>query len=72
MAVNERKIENEVEDHLFPVQKKVTLPKLVVYNRVPKCGSTTMDMIISKLQKQTDFNVINDVAPGMKVSKLSC
>merc|ERR1711935_941077 len=45
---------------------KVTLPKLVIYNRVPKCGSTTMDSIISKLKEQNKFNVVNDIAPGLK------
>ena len=51
-------------------QAKVSLSNLVIYNRVPKCGSTTMDKIIDKLEKMNKFNAVNDIAPGLKVSLL--
>jgi dermatan/chondrotin sulfate uronyl 2-O-sulfotransferase UST len=40
-------------------------PKLVIYNRVPKCGSTTTLDIIRFLKKKLHFNVYNDIAPHM-------
>ena len=42
-------------------------PKLVIYNRVPKCGSTTTLDIIRYLKRKLKFNVFNDIAPKMKV-----
>ena len=42
-------------------------PKLVIYNRVPKCGSTTTLDIIRFLKKKLHFNVYNDIAPHMTV-----
>ena len=42
-------------------------PKLVIYNRVPKCGSTTTLNIISFLKKKLHFDVYNDIAPHMTV-----
>lgn len=41
-------------------------PKLVIYNRVPKCGSTTTLDIIRYLKRKLKFNVFNDIAPKMK------
>jgi hypothetical protein len=38
----------------------------VVYNRVPKCGSTTTLDIIRFLRKKLHYNVFNDIAPKMK------
>merc|ERR1711953_347681 len=40
--------------------------ELVVYNRVPKCGSTTTLDIIRYLKRKLKFNVFNDIAPKMK------
>ena len=42
-------------------------PKVVIYNRVPKCGSTTTLDIIRYLKRKLKFNVFNDIAPKMKV-----
>jgi dermatan/chondrotin sulfate uronyl 2-O-sulfotransferase UST len=39
--------------------------QLVVYNRVPKCGSTTTLQIIDSLKRMKHFSVFNDIAPGM-------
>ena len=36
-----------------------------MYNRVPKCGSTTTLQIIDSLKRRLHFNVLNDIAPGM-------
>ncbi|CAG5079692.1 Oidioi.mRNA.OKI2018_I69.PAR.g9324.t1.cds [Oikopleura dioica] len=41
-------------------------PQIVVYNRVPKCGSTTTLDIIRFLRKKLHYNVFNDIAPKMK------
>ena len=41
-------------------------PPLVVYNRVPKCGSTTTLDIIRFLKRKLKFHVYNDIAPKMK------
>jgi len=41
-------------------------PKVVIYNRVPKCGSTTTLDIIRYLKRKLKFNVFNDIAPKMK------
>ena len=41
-------------------------PQVVVYNRVPKCGSTTTLDIIRFLKKKLKFHVYNDIAPRMK------
>jgi hypothetical protein len=30
-------------------------PRVVVYNRVPKCGSQTMSMLINQLSRKNDF-----------------
>ena len=40
--------------------------QIVVYNRVPKCGSTTTLDIIRFLRKKLHYNVFNDIAPKMK------
>ena len=44
--------------------------QLVVYNRVPKCGSTTTLDVIRYIKRRNKFTVFNDIAPKMKV-KLS-
>ena len=44
--------------------------ELVVYNRVPKCGSTTTLDIIRYLKRKLKFNVFNDIAPKMKVGQV--
>ena len=41
-------------------------PPVVIYNRVPKCGSTTTLDIIRFLKKKLKFHVFNDIAPKMK------
>ena len=36
-------------------QTKAQHPKIVIYNRVPKCGSQTMSMLINQLSRKNGF-----------------
>jgi len=58
---------------IVPPAERVTLdPTIVLYNRVPKCGSTTMLTLIKALKKFhkmkniNPFYTINDIKPNQK------
>merc|ERR1712048_1522753 len=58
---------------IVPPAERVTLdPTVVFYNRVPKCGSTTMLTLIKalkkfhKLKNINPFHTINDIHPNQK------
>ena len=49
-------------------EKLIRKNYLVVYNRVPKCGSSTMLKVISTLKERLNYTVFNDIEPKLKVS----
>ena len=58
---------------IVPPAERVTLdPTIVLYNRVPKCGSTTMLTLIKalkkfhKLKNINPFHMINDIKPNQR------
>ena len=48
-----------------------SVPDLVIYNRVPKCGSTTMLQVLNHVQNANNFSVINQIEPNLSVSAQS-
>ena len=43
------------------------IPDLVIYNRVPKCGSTTMLQVLKHVRKENNFRVFNQIGPDLSV-----
>ena len=50
----------------IPVKSK-SVPELVIYNRVPKCGSTTMLQILSHVKDENNFTIFNQIEPNLSV-----
>ena len=50
----------------IPVKSK-SVPELVIYNRVPKCGSTTMLQILSHVKDENNFTIFNQIEPDLSV-----
>ena len=49
------------------VESTSAIPDLVIYNRVPKCGSTTMLQVLNHVQKENNFTVFNQIEPNLSV-----
>ena len=45
-----------------------SIPDLVIYNRVPKCGSTTMLQVLNHVKDENNFTIFNQIAPDLPVS----
>ena len=53
----------------FPSDETIpSVPDLVIYNRVPKCGSTTMLQVLNHIQNENNFTVYNQIEPNLSVS----
>ena len=50
----------------MPIKSK-SVPELVIYNRVPKCGSTTMLQILSHIKDENNFTIFNQIEPNLSV-----
>lgn len=44
------------------------IPDLVIYNRVPKCGSTTMLQVLNHVKNENNFTIFNQIEPDLPVS----
>ena len=49
------------------VESTSAIPDLVIYNRVPKCGSTTMLQVLNHVQKENNFTIFNQIEPNLSV-----
>ena len=49
------------------VESKSAIPDLVIYNRVPKCGSTTMLQVLNHVRKENKFTIFNQIEPDLSV-----
>ena len=49
----------------------ISQPDLVIYNRVPKCGSTTMLQVLNHVKTQNNFTIFNQIEPDLPVSHVS-
>ena len=48
-----------------------SIPDLVIYNRVPKCGSTTMLQVLNHVKDENNFTIFNQIEPDLPVSHIS-
>ena len=55
-----------IESSFGPISVDPVSTCLVFYNRVPKCGSSTMSWIIKNMQKTLKFDVIDVSKPLIK------
>lgn len=58
----------EINNSRFYLQARRSYPRIVIYNRVPKCGSSTLRFLISKLRIKNHFNYKVHNWPNVKQS----
>ena len=57
---------SETFERKIPIKSK-SVPELVIYNRVPKCGSTTMLQILKHVKDENNFTIFNQIEPDLPV-----
>ena len=65
LLTEEKNQEEKIQEMMKASNKLVPNNKLLVYNRLPKCASTTTLQIITRLKTQLRYSVLNDIAPAM-------